>query len=123
MKLRLSGIFYGMKSTIQVRGLFKYQALSDGIYKVVIGYNRTVDKNSNYRLLPWSKTVSINPSDFDGVPEDTLQFALNEANHDRMFKSALECLRGKDSNATFEEAENLVKMMRASAKKALEARK
>ena len=73
--------------------------------------------------LPWDKITSINVSDFESVSTETLEFASNEVNHDQMFKSALESLRKKDPNATFEKGEQLVEVMRTMAMKVLATRK
>lgn len=79
--------------------------------------------NDSLTNLPWAKFASINVSDFDGIPTETLEFAANETNHDQMFESALESLRQTDPNATFETAEQLVEDMRKMAVKVLATRK
>ena len=83
-----------------------------------------MDKYSSIASLPWDEITAIGKEKFEAVPKETLQFAIDTANHDQMFKSALESLRQTNpKRATFEEAEKLVEMMRESAKLVLDARK
>jgi len=77
----------------------------------------------NLDNFPWDKVTSMNIDDFKAIPDETFQFAFEEANHDQVFESALESLRQKNSEATFEEAEKLVEMMKVVARKVLESRK
>lgn len=87
-------------------------------------YNTLMDKNSSIASLPWDEIIAIGKEKFEAVPRETLQFAVDTANHDQMFKSALESLQQTNpKRATFEEAEKLVEMMRESAKLVLETRK
>lgn len=87
-------------------------------------YNTLMDKNSSIASLPWNEITAIGKEKFEVVPKETLQFAINTANHDQMFKSALESLQQTNhKRATFEEAEKLVEIMRESAKLVLDARK
>lgn len=74
--------------------------------------------------LPWDEILALSGEKLDAVPKTTLQFALDPANHDQMFTSALESLqKGDPKKATFEEAEQLVERMKEIAQRALEARK
>jgi hypothetical protein len=83
-----------------------------------------MDKNSSIASLPWEEISAIGRERFDAVPKETLLFAVDVANHDQMFKSALESLQQTNpKRATFEEAEKLVEIMRESAKLVLETRK
>lgn len=87
-------------------------------------YNTLMDKNSSIASLPWDEITAFSKEEFEAVPKETLQFAVDTANHDQMFKSALKSLRQTNpKKATFEEAEKLVEMMRESAKLVLDARK
>lgn len=87
-------------------------------------YNTLMDKNSSIASLPWDEIAAIGKDKFEAVPKETLQFAVDTANHDQMFRSALESLQQTNpKRATFEEAEKLVEMMRESAKLVLDARK
>lgn len=79
--------------------------------------------DSFVKSLPWDRIMSLSKDNIDTLPEETLEFAADEANHDQMFKSALASLKNKNPDATFEEAEKLVKQMREFAKVALESRK
>ncbi len=83
-----------------------------------------MDKYISIASLPWDEIATIGKEKFESVPKETLQFAIDIANHDQMFKSALESLQQTNpKRATFEEAEKLVEMMRESAKLVLDARK
>ena len=75
------------------------------------------------KLLPWDDLGKLTDELIKQIPEETLQFAVDEANHDQMFKSALESLKKSNPDATFEEAEKLVEQMKEFAKIALEVRK
>jgi Mn-containing catalase len=77
----------------------------------------------NLDNFPWDKVASMNIDDFKAIPDETLQFVLEKANHDQVFKSALKSLRQKNSEATFEESEKLVEMMKVVARKVLESKK
>lgn len=87
-------------------------------------YNTLMDKNSSIASLPWDEITAIGKEKFEAIPKETLQFAIDTANHDQMFQSALESLQQTNTKrAIFEEAEKLVEMMRESAKLVLDARK
>jgi len=83
-----------------------------------------MDKNSSIASLPWDEITAIDKEKFEAVSKETLLFALDPANHDQMFKSALESLQQTNpKRATFEEAEKLVEMMKESARLVLDSRK
>jgi CO dehydrogenase/acetyl-CoA synthase alpha subunit len=77
----------------------------------------------NLDNFPWDKVTSMDIDDFKAISDETFQFALEEANHDQVFESALESLKQKNSEATFEEAEKLVEVMKKAARNVLESRK
>jgi len=76
------------------------------------------------KLLPWDDIVLFDKSKLYEVSDELYEYALDEANHDQLFTSALESLKKSDpENATFEKAERLVKLMKMFAKMALELKK
>jgi len=82
------------------------------------------NQTSMASALPWDEIIALASEKLDAVPKTTLHFAIDPANHDQMFTSALESLQKSNSKkATFEEAEQLVERMKEAAERALEARK